>query len=253
MVLPLALFSFRSLATGPALVLPFIPLAFLLACNAEPTAAPGANAPGFRGNRRDSSDGSPADCHDLSAIAHCNEACYGRARNSDLHPYSHLHCRTSAWSYPDALTPSDADLFSHSGSSADNYPCTGGDCRPRFHGNPGPHSDCCSSTRAGRHSNCDACDANTNTGDVFHALAWAPRHAGGPVFTLRPGRLLVLSISRTQNRGCPGRHLRPIHRDMVREHQRDQHRAHYRPLRGPSQRPLRPQPSKLVGGRTGPA
>ena len=45
MVLPLALFSFRSLVTGTALVFPLISLAFLLACNGEPTAAPGANAP----------------------------------------------------------------------------------------------------------------------------------------------------------------------------------------------------------------
>ena len=45
MVLPLALSSLRSLVTGPALVLPFISLALLLACNAEPTAAPGTNAP----------------------------------------------------------------------------------------------------------------------------------------------------------------------------------------------------------------
>ena len=73
MVLPLALFSLRSLVTGPALVLPFISLAFQLAC--------------------------------------CN-----RARNSDLHPCSHLHSSTSALSYPDALTSGDAD----------NYHCTGG-------------------------------------------------------------------------------------------------------------------------------
>ena len=45
MVLPLALFSLRISVSGPALVLPFISLAFLLACNAEPTAAPGANDP----------------------------------------------------------------------------------------------------------------------------------------------------------------------------------------------------------------
>ena len=39
----------------------------------------------------------------------------------------------------------------------------------------------------------------------------------------------------------PGRHLRPLHRDLVQQHQGNGHRTHRRPLRGPRQRPLRRQ------------
>ena len=141
MALPLALFSFRSLVAGPALMLPFISLAFLLACNAEPTAAPGANA---ATHRRGSSNGSPADCRHSSDTAHCNDACYGRARNSDLRPCSHLHSSTSAQSCPDALTPRRRRpllLFRFQRRQLSLH--WRRRSPPGSTANPRPHSDCC--------------------------------------------------------------------------------------------------------------
>ena len=62
----------------------------------------------------------------------------------------------------------------------------------------------------------------------------------------------LFAVGRTPHRRGPGRHLRPLHRHMVREHQGNRHRTHRRPLRGPRQRPLCRRPSNLVGVRIRP-
>ena len=67
-----------------------------------------------------------------------------------------------------------------------------------------------------------------------------------PMLGIRPRRLPLLTIRRTPDRGSPRRHLRPLHRHLVRQHQGNGHRAHRRPLRGPRQRPLCRRPRHLV-------
>ena len=68
----------------------------------------------------------------------------------------------------------------------------------------------------------------------------AGHHPGArkPLLGIRPRRLPLLAIRRTPHRRRPGRHLRPLHRHLVRQHQGYGHRAHRRPLRGPRQRTL---------------
>ena len=85
--------------------------------------------------------------------------------------------------------------------------------------------------------------------DLWRGITIAHREQ---VLALGLRRIPLFAVSRTSHRRGPGRHLRALHGDLVREHQGNRHRAHRRPLRGPRQRPLCRQPSNLVGVRIRP-